>query len=502
MDILTRDSVWYQMRFDEGEEITHAYNGGKDYSVTFNDWLFKQETLPLENIVSMKVKNKEIPIIRITLDDYPDAESLWEKDLYLNAKIKVEGNGYYEDTDTLQLSIKGRGNSTWRMSKKPMRLKFPKKVSLAGLKKAKSYVLLNNRIDPSMMRNALSMWIARSLGVPYANEMVPCHVFLNGHYLGAYTLTHKIGLNSGSVDDIDEETGILMELSTEMDEKYCFTSKTSKLPVMVKDPDFDELYEEQVQTDSLALTPEERLALWQKDFENAETRAIWTRSAAGFDIESFVNYVLLYDLSINGEIRSPKSIFLHKDNLQAGSKYKFGPAWDFDICYNSAVPGIAGSSAPYNITTPYQTLKLPRLFDSIRKLTEVDSYYVERFRYFENNIFYPMLDFIDEYSALIETSAEMEGKRWPGEGALGDWGYIISASGHTRHVNELKDWIVKRVKFLHSIYIPREPFPTKKEDEGVDNPGGDEGGDNPEEGENGVEEAEGEGNDNEINDEV
>lgn len=139
MDIMTKDSIWHQFRFDEGNEISHSIINDTSYKVNFKDWIFGQKSVSVDAIAKMDLKNVEIPVVRISLDDYPEVNSLWEKDLYLDAKIIIEGNGYVEDSDTLQMQIKGRGNSTWRMPKKPMRLKFPKKVSIAGLNKAKKF---------------------------------------------------------------------------------------------------------------------------------------------------------------------------------------------------------------------------------------------------------------------------------------------------------------------------------------------------------------------------
>lgn len=473
MDIMTKDSIWHQFRFDEGNEISHSIINDTSYKVNFKDWIFGQKSVSVDAIAKMDLKNVEIPVVRISLDDYPEVNSLWEKDLYLDAKIIIEGNGYVEDSDTLQMQIKGRGNSTWRMPKKPMRLKFPKKVSIAGLNKAKSFVLLNNMIDPTMMRNSIAMWLAKNLEVPYANEMIPCHVFMNNHYIGVYTLTHKVGFSSGSIHDIKDESGILFEISTEMDEKYCFRSDISNLPVMIKDPDFDELYEDELKKDSTAMTPEMRVALWQEDFNNAESSAIRNKSPEAFDIESFINYILVFDISGNNELSNSKSIYMHKDNLEAGSKYKFGPVWDFDISFNSAFP-ISGGG--YSTREPEYKFTLPRLFDTLRYLPKVDSLYRERYRYFENNLFYDLLDFIDEYASLIEMSAEIDGKIWTMNSGMGNWGYILCSSGHAKHVKNLKDWIELRIKYLHSLYLPGEPFPERTPvGEADDNPDDDEG---------------------------
>lgn len=55
--------------------------------------------------------------------------------------------------------IKGRGNTTWGMPKKPDRLKFDKKQSLMGEPKDKSWVLLSNYADKTCyVYILLSIW--------------------------------------------------------------------------------------------------------------------------------------------------------------------------------------------------------------------------------------------------------------------------------------------------------------------------------------------------------
>ena len=201
------------------------------------------KAITVDAIGHIDVAQTAVPRIFIDIPGNPALKQIEEKELYLDARISIEGNGLIDDLEECDVSVKGRGNSTWWMPKKPMRLKFAKKTALAGMKKAKSYVLLANYIDPSLMRNAVAMWLAREMGIAWANHIVPCEVTFNGNNLGAFMLTEKIGIGGASVD-IEEAEGVLLELGDEFDEKYKFRSATYNLPVMVKDPDFDELAED------------------------------------------------------------------------------------------------------------------------------------------------------------------------------------------------------------------------------------------------------------------
>ncbi len=319
-----------------------------------------------------------------------------------------------------------------------MRLKFSKKTSICGLQKAKSFVLLNNYLDPSLMHNAIAFRLANQLGIPYANTIVPCNVFINGHYAGAYTLTEKIGINAASVD-IDETTGILFELSIEFDEKYKFRSSRLNLPVMVKDPDFDELHESQPD-----ITVAERLALWETDFNKAEKMAIEGKGAEAFDIESLVNYLLLYDLVGNGEIGYPKSLYIHKKSLEEGEKYHFGPAWDFDVAYNFTK--LSGDS--YIESAPDRPLWTPSIINYLKQTKEYKALYKERLKILIDEIFPQLLEFFDEYSNLIEPSAKYNGLRWNDEGPFEKWAYHVSSFETKLQTDKLKQWLKDRLEYL------------------------------------------------------
>lgn len=397
-------------------------------------------SVPLEVIDSCTVRTADIPMLRFTLPDYPDAETVWDKELYINAGLDIEGNGTVNDAQNLQVSIKGRGNSTWNMPKKPIRLKFDKKTSICGFAPAKSYVLLANYVDPTLMRNAVALWLARRLGVPYANHAQPCHVCINGNYQGAYLLTEKVGINSASVD-IDQQTGMLFELSVEYDEPYKFRSEINKLPVMVKGSDFaltdpDNPY---------GATPEERLEKWAADFNEAERLAENSRGAEAFDVESAVNYMLLFDIIGNNEIGFPRSFFIHKKALGSSEPYYLGPAWDFDVSCNFSSPDGNGG---FKESVADRDLWWNSLCGALLADPVIAERYAERTREFIDEIYPELKLFIADYSRLIEPSARENGVRWPASHVYQGWAYVQSSFDTSSRVSALRQWLDARVKYL------------------------------------------------------
>lgn len=373
-----------------------------------------------------------VSVLSFEFPDYPDKDQIWLKDEYISAILTVKTGD--EESEPMELTVKGRGNSTWGMAKKPMRLKFKKKTDLLNLKKAKNYVLLANYIDPSHMRNVVAMWLGRKLNVPYTNDTEPCDLYINGHFSGLYLLTNKVGINSGSVD-IDENNGILFELSTEYDEPYKFRSNLYKLPVMVKDPDFDEL------TD---LLPEDRLKAWSDDFNKAEKLASQGKAWEAFDIESAVNYIMVQDLAGNDEVGHPKSVYVYKENLEPETKYIFGPLWDFDAAFERC-----DATGQKWYKNPEVSLWVNKLFSAFMRTQEFKDLYAERFEQFYTEIYPELLGFIDTYAERIRESAENDGLRWNVTEPIGDWAYRMPSTDAEQHVADLKSWLVSRVEYLH-----------------------------------------------------
>ena len=104
-------------------------------------------------------------------------------------------------------SIKGRGNTTWRLDKKPYNIKLDKKTSLLGMDKNKSWCLLANAQEHSMIRNVLMYDLANEVGLDFSPESRFVDLYSNGEYLGTYQLTQKVEAGNGDLVDITDLEG-------------------------------------------------------------------------------------------------------------------------------------------------------------------------------------------------------------------------------------------------------------------------------------------------------
>ena len=149
------------------------------------------------------------------------------------------------DTDSTVLignaeaDVRVRGNWTTYYPKKPLRIHFAEKQEMLGLndsEKMRTWVLLAEYKDPSLLRNRVMLSAARELlGADdlYAADSTFVEVQINGEYWGVYLLTeqqqvnkHRIDITKPEQDSKDTNIGYLLEYdgySVYEDELHRFT---------------------------------------------------------------------------------------------------------------------------------------------------------------------------------------------------------------------------------------------------------------------------------------
>ena len=101
--------------------------------------------------------------------------------------------------------IKGRGNSTWKMDKKPYNIKLDKKADLFGMGKSKKWSFIANHSDTSLMRNAIIYSVAGEV-LDYTPKYTPVDLYINNDYMGSYILTTRVEVddNRVEIDNLDD----------------------------------------------------------------------------------------------------------------------------------------------------------------------------------------------------------------------------------------------------------------------------------------------------------
>jgi hypothetical protein len=126
-----------------------------------------------------------LPVIKINTHK---RRAVTSKKAYAAADIEIVEPRNSGNNIKTAVEIRGRGNSSWspRVLKKPYRLKFSRKTALFGYEKAKSWVLLANDQDPTLILNSTAFELGRRFGLPFTPHYTHVELILNGRYGGSY----------------------------------------------------------------------------------------------------------------------------------------------------------------------------------------------------------------------------------------------------------------------------------------------------------------------------
>ncbi|MBQ3765836.1 MAG: CotH kinase family protein [Bacteroidales bacterium] len=246
---------------------------------------------------------------------------------YRPCTVKVSGSEEY--ALEARGRIRGRGNSTWNWyPKKPYRIKLDASASFLGMAPNKDWVLLADYRDVTHMMNLVGFYLAKELGLPYANHVRYATVTLNGEDLGLYMVTEQVE-EGGHRVRLDPKEGILLALDINDgpdDEPRAtnnFWSEVFDMAAAVKYPeDADKTVRNRVK---------DEFAFLERAIESED----WAAVKRELDVESMARYILIQEIISNVEMDnypSMRSGFIHRHDDD--SLWVMGPLWDCDGGFN------------------------------------------------------------------------------------------------------------------------------------------------------------------------
>ena len=171
------------------------------------------------------VENTGLPNIKVTTSTGKDPD-YHDKTNYTTMTTTIDNCESKYNIANVTGGIRARGNSTNYdvVSKHPWRLKFDSKINLLGLnegQKYKSWVLLAEYFDQSLLRNAAAFTMGNSLfnySNNYCSSFKHVNFYMNGDYRGVYLLAEQQQANKGRLglaepsDGSSEKVGYLVEI--------------------------------------------------------------------------------------------------------------------------------------------------------------------------------------------------------------------------------------------------------------------------------------------------
>lgn len=353
------------------------------------------------------------------------------------------------------LQIRGRGNSTWNLAKKPYRIKFKESTKFLGkgYAKNKSWTLLANHADKSLLRNAVTFNMGEFLGQPFNPASHFVDLVLNGTYMGNYQVSDQVNVDNKRVEIFEQEEvatatsnisgGYLVEIDGFGTSEIVNFRTSKNLIVSVKSPD----------DDIINTAQKNYIKNYLNDFEASLFSSSFTDAEKGYraiaDSATLVSWYIATELSAN--VDGFWSTYLYKD--QDDPKLYFGPLWDYDIAYNNC--NRVGDVTNRDMIDAGFGSDLTKIW--VKRMIE-DPW----FNNAVNNAWKQKLDegleeflynYIDSMAAYLDRSQQKNYNRYSISSRVYNEIYLYSTYGD--YIDQLKRFIEQHVDFLTTRFAER-----------------------------------------------
>jgi hypothetical protein len=393
--------------------------------------------------------------------------------------------------------IKGRGNSTFAYPKKPYQIRLSEPCELYSMGKAKTWILLANYMDGSLLRNTITFALAQAAALPYTSKSQPVDLYINNNYLGSYLLCEKVEIGDDRIDitNLEKATEAVNEKPLEdypsygLDAQFAGKSKgyqipnnpeditggyllelekphrytpeacgfiTKKgLPVVIKEPE----HVSKIQADYISTIIQSfENAIFSKDGIDPKSGKHYSEFA---DLDSLVKKYIIDEISKNFDANRT-SFFLYKPADEKSTRFFAGPVWDYDIGY-----GIFESKRTKSLLIPtgFSANKdrgmayywFPELYaqdDFYKRVVQIyHECYAPTLRILlgmEKDPTGTVLS-LDEYAAELEASAAMNFSRW--QMFITTMQVAEKGQDYLINIAYLKDFLNKRMAFLNENWV-------------------------------------------------
>ena len=341
--------------------------------------------------------------------------------------------------------IRGRGNYTWTLEKKPYKLKFNAATTVLGMPADTEWALLANHTDKSMLRNALAMCTSRQLELGWVPRSRFVQLTLNSSFDGLYqmfehikTAPHRVDLGTPATSATDFDAGYLLEINFRLDETYNFVSGLN-VPYSIKEGNTSDAGSH-IQAEVQAL----EAALAAPDL--ATNRAY----LAKLDVESLVDFYLVQELGKNWDAFNSSS---YVQRARGASRLSFGPVWDFDLIAGNGIAEPEGFWI--DSTYPYDAAKNGIYVRKLLGDPAFRKHVVARWRYLSSKM--PALQtYLSNAAAQLHTgpgnAIDANFQRWPVLSTL-IYPNIVALGSYDLEFGYMRQWLTTRAAWLDAHWM-------------------------------------------------
>ena len=383
------------------------------YGAAAEEAVFQPEDLP---VVYLHIDGGQAEIDKLNGSDDHSYRCTGTMDIAVPAGYSGGFDGRYPQENVKGLKIKyirGRGNGTWDMDKNPYKIKLEDKADLFGMGQGKTWILLANYFDESLLRNWLVQWVGNRTGLEYTPQGVFVELVMDGEYLGNYYLCEHVQIAKArlAIDELKEENtelpeiqgGYLLMFSPDESEGPDAFETSHGLLLGTKDPSFDP------ENGGYVNDAQKK---YIRDYVQKAEGGIYGEAgnyADYLDLKSMADYWWIMEFIINEDAFGTDSQHMFKPRYEAdGSEGKlhFGPLWDFDACLGNGQKETALEPGFNNTTFIWM--------DEMRKKPEFREVLKERWQVLDGALEELVQDggALDRTAAIIRNSWYRDEAKW------------------------------------------------------------------------------------------
>ena len=382
---------------------------------------------------------------------------------------------YVDETDAVtfydSLLIRGRGNSTWNMDKKPYRIKFAQKEKFLGKGYAntKKWTLLANHGDKALFRNALASIIGKRCGQKFVPAAKFIDLTLNGNYVGNYQISDQIDVRPHRVNIIEQDYpltaqsnitgGYLLEIDGFRDYKdgtSGWQTSTKQVPICIHYPDEEDIVGSQFNY----------IRSYVNRFENRLFASYYKEPERGYralvDSTSLASWCLASEITANPDCYW--SLYFYKE--QDDDHLYWGPLWDFDIAFDNDNRLEERNHDPYRELMRTAAFADNNTHEWARRIWTdpwfTQLIYREYVRLYQGGLEAYLQQQIDSLATLLHESQELNYERWRiDRRTLRE---VVLHSTYDEYVDDLRRFISIRVPALVTAIAATLPTDVNPDD--------------------------------------
>ncbi|OWV24944.1 hypothetical protein B7988_13250 [Fibrobacter sp. UWB1] len=365
-----------------------------------------------------------LPRIVIETEDFAGVR---DRETEIPSHLQIYGEKAPE-SEVYELTVRGRGNSSFKMPKYGLKLEFKDKVKLFGMPKNRDWALIANYGDKTHLRNYMMTRLSEWLGAKYTPRMQFVELYLNRKYMGLYLLSESIKVAKNRVNIEENDTTFLVEKEdskkfdppyVQSDNGYYYHIKSPKNP----SPETEELLLDHI-----------------KAFENFAMRPYRYNSneiVQWIDLDDYLLFYWVHEYSKNEDGNFARSVHF---TWKKGEPIHFGPLWDFDLAFGNA-------SREQNKAPEEWYIRRYRLNYYILQNSLVDSAAVVYWKE-HRETFKALIDSVPLYRSIIDKAIENEYRRWPVMKNTENWALKDPYDSYDEAVETMIEWMKQRYQWI------------------------------------------------------